>query len=77
MKLPFHVMYYRDSNDSSGECRLSSVYDVAAYVWPSYHEDPRALVFWPEGFGEWESVLTAEPRFDGHRQPKRPLWRTK
>ena len=49
-------------------------YDVAAYIWPSYHEDPRSIIFWPEGFGEWESVMKAEPRFEGHMQPKRPLW---
>lgn len=53
---------------------MNGNYDVAAYIWPSYHEDPRAVIFWPEGFGEWESVMKAVPRFDGHIQPKRPLW---
>ena len=53
---------------------MSSTYDVAAYIWPSYHEDPRAVIFWPEGFGEWESVMKAVPRFEGHMQPRRPLW---
>ena len=53
---------------------MSSTYDVAAYIWPSYHTDPRGIIFWPEGFGEWESVMKASPRFEGHDQPKRPLW---
>ncbi len=22
-------------------------YDIAAYVWPSYHPDNRAKIFWP------------------------------
>ncbi|MGB4568361.1 MAG: hypothetical protein WBH96_05225 [Dysgonamonadaceae bacterium] len=29
-------------------------YDIAAYVWPSYHPDDRAKIFWPEGIGEWQ-----------------------
>ena len=32
-------------------------YDVAAYVWPSYTgNDPRAKLFWEEGYGEWQTV---------------------
>lgn len=32
-------------------------YDVAAYVWPAYTGDEgRSLIFWPEGYGEWETV---------------------
>ena len=29
--------------------------DVAAFVWPSYHPDDRAKIFWPMGIGEWEA----------------------
>lgn len=49
-------------------------YDVAAFVWPSYHPDQRAKVFWPQGIGEWQTVMTNEPKFPGHDQPRRPLW---
>lgn len=49
-------------------------YDIAAFVWPSYHPDPRAKVFWPQGIGEWQTVMTNEPKFPGHDQPRRPLW---
>ena len=35
-------------------------YDVAAYVWPAYTGDePRSRLFWPEEYGEWETVHSA------------------
>ena len=49
-------------------------YDVAAFVWPSYHPDDRAKVFWPMGIGEWETVMKNAPKFEGHDQPRFPLW---
>jgi len=49
-------------------------YDIAAYVWPSYHREDRARIFWPMGIGEWETVMKNEPRFEGHEQPRRPVW---
>jgi hypothetical protein len=50
-------------------------YHVAAYVWPSCHNDPRGQeVLWPEGTGEWEVIKKGTPRFPGHYQPKQPLW---
>jgi hypothetical protein len=48
--------------------------DVGAYVWPAYHDEPRARLFWPGGMGEWESVRDARPLFEGHQQPRVPLW---
>lgn len=50
-------------------------YDVAAYVWPSYTGDePRARIFWEEGYGEWQTVKKMHPRFEGHTWPRKPLW---
>ena len=50
-------------------------YDVAAYVWPSCHDDRRfGDMLWPEGIGEWEIIQKGTPRFKGHYQPKIPLW---
>lgn len=49
-------------------------YDVAAFVWPSYHPDDRAKIFWPQGIGEWETVMTNRAKFEGHEQPRFPLW---
>ena len=52
-----------------------SGYHVAAYVWPSCHDEPRSReVFWGEGTGEWEIIRKGDPRFEGHYQPRIPLW---
>ena len=35
-------------------------YDIAAFIWPSYTGDePRTRIFWPEGYGEWQTVRNA------------------
>lgn len=50
-------------------------YDIAAYVWPSYTGDePRSRIFWQEGYGEWQTVKRAVPKFPGHDWPRKPLW---
>jgi len=48
-------------------------YDVAAYLWPAYHFEPRAEGFWPERDGEWYTVRRGTPRFPGHDMPRVPL----
>lgn len=48
-------------------------YDVAAYIWPSYHYEPRLEHWWPEKDGEWYTVRRAKPRWPGHDMPKHPL----
>ena len=47
-------------------------YDIAAFVWPSYHPDDRAKIFWPEGIGEWQTVMSNKAKFPGHTQPRYP-----
>ena len=50
-------------------------YDIAAFVWPSYTGDElRSRMFWPKGEGEWQTVRTAEAKFEGHTWPRKPLW---
>ncbi len=50
-------------------------YYVAAYIWPSCHDDPLGRkMLWPEGIGEWEVIKKGNPRYDGHYQPRQPLW---
>lgn len=49
-------------------------YDIAAYYWPAYHDEPRWRRFMPEGDGEWETIRKARPKFEGHRQPRVPVW---
>jgi hypothetical protein len=53
----------------------TSDYYVAAYIWPSCHDDPLGKkMLWPEGTGEWEVIKKGNPRFEGHYQPRQPLW---
>ena len=50
-------------------------YYVAAYIWPSCHDDPLGREkLWPEGTGEWEVINKGNPRYPGHYQPRQPLW---
>ena len=58
---------------------MKKKYDVAAYVWPSYTGDePRARIFWNEGFGEWQSVKNAPKnnaeKPEGYIWDRKPLW---
>jgi len=50
-------------------------YTVAAYVWPSCHNEPIVKeALWSEGIGEWEIIKKGTPKFEGHYQPQLPLW---
>ena len=49
-------------------------YNVCAFVWPSCHDDSLGRANWEEGIGEWEVIKKGNPRFEGHYQPKIPLW---
>ena len=52
-----------------------SKYDIAAYIWPSYTGDePRSRIFWPEGYGEWQTVKAMKPFYEGHKWSRKPLW---
>lgn len=50
-------------------------YDIAVYYFPNYHNDDiRNEKRYGKGWSEWELVREALPRFEGHDQPKIPLW---
>ena len=55
---------------------VSGHYDVAAFVWPAYQPEPRwaELGIFKAGKGEWQNVWEAVPKWEGHRQPLKPLW---
>ncbi|MBM4093763.1 MAG: hypothetical protein FJ276_30800 [Planctomycetes bacterium] len=59
---------------ASAPAAPKKTYDIAAFVWPSYHPDDRAKIFWPGGIGEWQTVMSNKPKFEGHEQPRFPLW---
>ncbi len=47
---------------------------VACYYFPNYHVDRRNQKVHGRDWTEWELVKNARPRFEGHYQPKLPLW---
>lgn len=49
-------------------------YHVCAFIWPSCHDDSLGRTNWEQGIGEWEVIKQGDPRFEGHYQPKLPLW---
>ena len=48
--------------------------DIAAYYFPNYHRDDRNEKRHGKGWTEWELMKCARARFEGHDQPKIPLW---
>ena len=49
-------------------------YTVAVYYWPNFHEDSYHQSKKGKGWTEWEIVKNGKPKFEGHYQPKIPLW---
>jgi hypothetical protein len=45
------------SSNINAQKKDKKEYDIAAIVWPSYHPDDRAKIFWPDGIGEWQTVM--------------------
>lgn len=73
------ICFYGCSSDvQSNKKKISppgNDYYVAAYIWPSCHDDPLGRkMLWPEGTGEWEVIKKGNPRYEGHYQPRLPLW---
>jgi hypothetical protein len=56
------------------EPSMTSPFQLAAYYFPNYHQDPRNAQWHGAGWTEWELVKAARPRFEGHVQPKIPAW---
>lgn len=47
---------------------------VLSYYFPNWHSDPRNDEWHGKGWTEWEVTKCTRPRFEGHRQPRVPLW---
>jgi hypothetical protein len=47
--------------------------DVAAFIYDPWNPDPIWNNHGPN-WTEWELVKSALPRFEGHQQPRVPLW---
>lgn len=50
--------------------------NIKAYAWyfPNWHPNEMNDRWHGKGWTEWECVKCARPRFEGHLQPKVPLW---
>ncbi|MDR1746996.1 MAG: glycoside hydrolase family 99-like domain-containing protein [Tannerella sp.] len=63
------------ADKTAARSAITSDYYVAAYIWPSCHDEEMSRnVLWDEGIGEWEVIKKGNPRFEGHYQPRQPLW---
>ena len=54
-------------------------YDIAAYIWPSYTgKEFRARQFWPDGIGEWQTVMSVPSRMShkprDYEWDRKPVW---
>lgn len=54
--------------------RKEAAYDIAAFYWPNYHDEPRLEFIFPEKIGEWETIREARPKDSLERQPRVPFW---
>ena len=56
--------------------QTAKTYDVAAFIWPAYQDEPRyqEIGLFGDHKGEWEAIYNAVPKFEGHRQPRIPSW---
>ncbi len=53
---------------------MANGYSVAAYYFPNWHKDEINEKHHGRGWTEWNVLKCAMPRFEGHNQPKVPLW---
>lgn len=62
------------SNSASSVNSQNEDIEVVSYYFGNYHLDKRNEERLGKGWSEWTLVKEATPRFEGHQQPKVPLW---
>lgn len=62
------------AQSENGKKSKAKEYTLACYYFPNYHLDKRNELYHGKGWTEWEVLKAAKPRFEGHNQPKVPLW---
>ena len=53
---------------------MSKKIKVYSYYFPNWHQDEKNDKWHGKGWTEWEVLKCARPRFNGHHQPRKPLW---
>lgn len=53
---------------------MKKKYEIGAYYFPGFHPNQYNEKWHGKGWTEWEVLKVARPRFEGHQQPKVPLW---
>ena len=58
---------------------MAAGYDLAAFVWPAYHNEPRwaELGIFADGKGEWQNLYESTKRTPDDYQGVKPLWDTR
>ena len=75
LKLLFCVIILMSSSVFAQQRKMSkNAYEVAVYYFPQWHADAQNEKSHGYPWTEWESLKAAKTRFEGHQQPKVPLW---
>lgn len=53
---------------------MNKYYNIGAYYFPGFHPNQYNEQWHGKGWTEWELLKAASQRFEGHQQPKVPLW---
>ncbi len=53
---------------------MSKKFQTAVFYFPNWHVDEANERYHGKNWTEWELLKIATPRFEGHMQPKVPLW---
>ena len=54
---------------------MANRYEISCFYFPNFHKGDKHNSEWHgRNWSEWELMKAARPRFEGHDQPKVPLW---